>query len=130
MSALPGVGRVGLIMRRCYRHNHATPQAPSYFLTNARLLWDELTRLSAAAFAGRLWHGRLARGLAVRREHLLWQGHLARGLAVRRERSAVLSRHKQKRSALPSREKESLERLLVSMEYHRSVPNTAPHGLE
>ena len=42
--------------------------------------------------------------------------------------SVVLDRFKQKRSALLYREKESLARLLVSMEYHRSVRITALHG--
>src|SRR5689334_16740566 len=40
------------------------------------------------------------------------------------------TRCEQNHSALRCPEKESLARLLVSMEYHRSVRRTAPHGLE
>jgi hypothetical protein len=59
----------------------------------------------------RLWHGRHARGLAVFRQHRLYSTDTSKSAAL-----FVVG------------EQESLTRLLVSMEYHRSVPSTAPHG--
>src|SRR6478672_1609570 len=75
-----------------------------------------------------LWHGLPARGLAVRRELLMWHGFVTRGLAVFRQHRSYSTDLSKSAALFTQQQKESLKRLLVSIEYHRSVPGTAPMG--